>query len=305
MFTKIDMHRIERIICDNPLVTCSFVLSVADDNGKLSNVSRFEFHNYNSGQIFKIIGGKKKEFVNNLKLILNNRNSQNQGEIQKRLVINAFGDRKTEISYLHRNYRHVLTNGPTEHITTERLKRLIAFLDWYMEIRLPWIHDGFFDTRVKVSPNQTTEDLVARFIRGKDSKNQPMVICLEKNPDNDQRVFRILNGNSSLVLNDYAEQVPGKDSTTKQVIKRMSDVLLHILNYDQKSHAIDLFSSIDGVNPDLLMYKGYVSLSSDAKHRRVAMNYDQNIMCSKAHWIHERFFTKAVQEALSEIIELY
>ncbi|ASU03770.1 hypothetical protein JOAD_145 [Erwinia phage vB_EamM_Joad] len=304
MFTKVDMHRIERVVCDNPLVTCSFVMSVADDNGKLNNVSRFEFHNYNTGQVLRIIGGKKKDLVKDLKTMLENRNTNQQvGDTNKRLLINALGERKTEISYSFRGYRHVLTHGTTEYVTTEHLKRLIAILDWYMEMRLPWIHDGFFDNRVKVSPDQTAEDLTVRIIRKKDSKNPPMAIALENDINNGQRTVRFLNGMSSLVLVDYTAGL--KDTTIKKVLEKISNTLLHVLNYDQKCHNIDLFHHSDDISPEILTYKGYVALSQDAKHRRVVINFDQNIMCSKAHWVHERFFTKAVQEALSDIIAVY
>lgn len=304
MFTKVDMHRIERVVCDNPLVTCSFVLSVADDNGKLSNVSRFEFHNYNTGQILKIIGGKKKDLVKDLKTMLENRDTnQHVGDAHKRLIINALGERKTEISYLHRGHRHVLTHGTTEYVTTEHLKRLVRILDWYMEIRLPWVRDGFFDTRVKVSPDQTAEDITVRIIRMKDSKNPPMVIALENDINTGQRTVRFLNGISSLVLVDYT--AGQKETTIKKVLEKISNTLLHVLNYDQKCHNIDLFHQSDDISPEILTYKGYVALSQDAKHRRVVINFDQNIMCSKAHWVHERFYTKAVQEALSDIIAVY
>lgn len=303
MFTKIDMHRIERIVSDNPLVTCSFVMSVADDNGKLNNVSRFEFHNYNTGHVLKIIGGKKKDFLNDLSLMLEHRESEiKDSTLARRNIQTAFGERKTEITYTQRGIRHVLTHGTTEYVTTERIKRLVTLLTWFMEIRLPWIREGFFDTRVKTSPDQTTEDVVARFIRHKDSKNQPMGIFLENDINTGQRTVRFLNGVSQLVLTDY---VKGQETTIKKVLERMSNTLLHILNYDQKSHAIDLFSNLDDISSEILTYKGYVALSQDAKHRRVVMNFDQNIMCSKTHWVHERFYTKAVQEALADILTYY
>lgn len=302
MFTKIDMHRIERIVSDNPLVTCSFVMSVADDNGKLSNVSRFEFHNYNTGHVLKVIGGKKKDFLNDLNLMLEHRESEIKGSaLARRNIQTAFGERKTEITFTQRGVRHVLTHGTTTYVTTERLKRLITLLEFYMSARLPWVREGFFDTSMKLTADQTAEDITARFIRFKDSKNQPMAISLETHPDTGVRTVRFLNGNQ-LVLTDY---VKGQETTIKKVLERMSNTLLHILNYDQKSHAIDLFSNLDDISSEILTYKGYVALSQDAKHRRVVMNFDQNIMCSKTHWVHERFYTKAVQEALADILTYY
>ena len=302
MFTKIDMHRIERVVSVNPLVTCSFVLSVADNDGELSNVTRFEFHNYNTGQILKVIGGKKKDFLDDLEMMLENRENGIQEIDWQKSTNYSFGERKTEISSTYRGIKHVLTHGTNTTNTTERLKRLVTILNWYMEMRLAWIKEGFFDTSVNLSPDQTKDDAVIRIVRIKDSKNEPLAISLQSHPETGDRVVRLLNGVSSLVLTDY---VKGPETTIKKVLVKMSNTLLHILNYDQKSHAIDLFTHLDDVSPEILTYKGYVALSQDAKHRRVAMNFDQNILCSKTHWIHERFYTKAVQEALSDILKYY
>lgn len=302
-FNKVDMHTMTRIINVNPLITCKFILSMAETESGSEYLSRFQFYNFETGKQHEIRGGRKQALVEVLNTLLKQRKTGDDVTSYMFNAVKGFS-KVTSVGVATNTDDFILVReNLNRKKCTELLENLLNTLNHFMSIRTGWVSKGLF--------NESTKDGFATGIRPdffikiiEDTVSSPVGVVLDMR-DN-KHIFTIWGKESQLVIHDDTEMKEGQKSLALQAIEKISKTLRHILNYDQKEHRITLFSDIDAsVHPSLVSMNGYVSLLDTGKYRRLTINFDQIIKYSKVHWRHSLPFTRNVLQAIEEVLERY
>lgn len=316
LLNKVVTHAVERIVSFNPIVTATAILGVGERDNTPRHFARIEIYNYESGERLVYGGSPTNPYLEGLhRSLVTVKKKDSERSTEAMAVSSKYS---FDIVRKNRPPLRVFTFSKEQEagIAYSNMEEAIDFFSGVMldlgKITAEWLKKKTISI-TKLNADIETPHYTARFINPTSAGNAPVALIFQKpSPDAlhiETRFLRIVTKGSCLVIRDFDANpdVHAPDFQPSQIfllIKRINEILLHILNYDNKSHLfpISIAENQQRVDNNLM---GYGSLVQTSNSRRVVINFDQNITCSKVHWIYEREFTQAIQQALQTVVDNY